>query len=114
MILGDNDLLGNLVFNIVENAIKYSPNNEVVAITVTHKTKTCELVVDDKGPGIPEGQLPLIFERFSRGTNMESHVKGFGLGLAIAHKIAILHGAKISAENHEGNGARFTFEIKNI
>ncbi len=114
MILGDNDLLGNLVFNIVENAIKYSPNNEVVSIRVTHREKTCELVVDDNGPGIPQEQLPFIFERFSRGTNMGSQIKGFGLGLAIAQKIAILHGAKLSAENHTGNGARLTFEIKNI
>jgi hypothetical protein len=114
MILGDNDLLGNLVFNIVENAIKYSPNNEVVSIRVTHREKTCELIVDDNGPGIPQEQLPFIFERFSRGANMGSQIKGFGLGLAIAQKIAILHGAKLSAENHTGNGARLTFEIKNI
>ncbi|MBV2167878.1 MAG: ATP-binding protein, partial [Bdellovibrio sp.] len=55
-----------------------------------------------------------IFDRFSRGSNMETRVKGFGLGLAIAQKIAVLHNAKLSAQNHSGHGARFTFEIKNI
>ena len=114
LVLGDNDLLGNLIFNIIENAIKYSPNNETVSIALTYKDQMNELVVDDNGPGIPPEQLPFIFERFSRGSNMENRVKGFGLGLAIAQKIATLHGAKLSAENRIGNGARFAFEIKNI
>lgn len=114
MVMGDNDLLENLIFNIVENAIKYSPNNEVVSITLIYKNETSELMVEDHGPGIPEDQLPYIFERFSRGSNTEAKIKGFGLGLAIAQKIAILHNAKLSAENHSGNGARFLFVIKNI
>lgn len=111
---GDNDLLTNLIVNIVENAIKYSPNQEVVSITVNHHLASTELLVEDNGPGIPEGQLPFIFERFSRGSNMEARVKGFGLGLAIAQKIAILHSAKLSAQNHSESGAKFSFEIKNI
>ncbi len=110
---GDNDLLVNLVINIVENAIKYSPKEELVAITLTWKNEVSTVVVDDNGPGIPEQQLPYIFERFSRGSNIETRVKGFGLGLAIAQKIAILHQAKLSAENNSNGGARFTFEIKN-
>ncbi|MFV8258157.1 ATP-binding protein [Bdellovibrio bacteriovorus] len=113
-IRGDNDLLTNLIVNIVENAIKYSPNQEVVSVTVNHGRETTELLVEDNGPGIPEEQLPFIFERFSRGSNMETRVKGFGLGLAIAQKIAILHNAKLSAQNHSGTGAKFGFEIKNI
>lgn len=114
MVRGDNDLLQNLVINIIENAIKYSPNNEVVTMTLNWKQDTTQFVVEDNGPGIPEDQLPYIFERFSRGANMETRVKGFGLGLAIAQKIAILHNAKLSAQNHSEHGARFTFEIKNI
>lgn len=114
IVRGDNDLLQNLVINIIENAIKYSPNNEVVTVTLTWKSEISELIVDDNGPGIPAEQLPYIFERFSRGSNMETRVKGFGLGLAIAQKIAILHKAQLTAENHSGHGARFKFEIKNI
>jgi signal transduction histidine kinase len=114
IVRGDNDLLQNLITNIIENAIKYSPNNEVVTITLIWKNEISQLVVDDNGPGIPSEQLPFIFERFSRGSNMGSNVKGFGLGLAIAQKIANLHEAKLSAGNHEGTGARFSFEIKNI
>ncbi|MEK2646046.1 sensor histidine kinase [Bdellovibrio sp. BCCA] len=114
MVRGDNDLLQNLVTNVIENAIKYSPNGEVVTVTLVWKEDVTELIVDDNGPGIPEELLPFIFERFSRGSNMETRVKGFGLGLAIAQKIAILHEAKLTAQNHSGHGARFSFEIKNI
>ncbi|MFS4457702.1 ATP-binding protein [Bdellovibrio sp. HCB2-146] len=114
MVQGDKDLLEGLVFNIIENAIKYSPPNETVDILLTWKKDRSILRVADNGPGIPEDQLPYIFERFSRGANMETKVKGFGLGLAIARKIALLHNATLTAESHSGNGARFIFEIKNI
>ncbi|WP_374030034.1 sensor histidine kinase [Bdellovibrio bacteriovorus] len=114
IIRGDNDLLLNLMVIVIENAIKYSPNGEVVSLTLNYKDEVSLFIVDDNGPGIPEEQLPLIFERFSRGSNVGVRVKGFGLGLAIAQKIAILHNAKLSAQNHSGHGARFSFEIKNI
>jgi signal transduction histidine kinase len=114
MILGDNDLLQNLIFNIVENAIKYSPNNETVTITLNWKKEVSELIVEDNGNGIPEEQFQYIFDRFSRGSSVETRVKGFGLGLAIAQKIAILHNTKLKAQNRPGRGAQFSFEIKNI
>jgi signal transduction histidine kinase len=114
MILGDNDLLQNLIFNIIENAIKYSPNNEIVTITLNWKKESSELVVEDRGPGIPSDQLPYIFDRFSRGSGIETRVKGFGLGLAIAQKIAILHDTKLIAAHRPGGGAQFSIEIKNI
>ncbi|MBC7370601.1 MAG: ATP-binding protein, partial [Bdellovibrionaceae bacterium] len=66
------------------------------------------------GPGIPKDQLPFIFERFSRGAVAERDTKGFGLGLAIAQKIAILHHSKLYAADSLGKGAEFHFEIKNI
>lgn len=114
MIRGDNDLLHNLVFNIVENAIKYSPGNETVTIILNWKKDSSELIVQDNGPGVPQDQLPYIFDRFSRGSSVETRVKGFGLGLAIAQKIAILHNTKIKIENRAGQGAQFSIEIKNI
>ncbi|MNL12618.1 Phosphate regulon sensor protein PhoR [compost metagenome] len=112
LVRGDKDLLENLIFNIIENAIKYSPKGETVNLCLIWKPNSSVFVVEDNGPGIPEEQLPYIFERFSRGS--ETKVKGFGLGLAIANKIAILHNASLRAETIAGHGARFTFEIKNI
>jgi len=111
---GDYDLLLNLLVNVIENAIKYSPVNEMISISLAWQKENSKLTVSDRGPGIPQDQLNLIFERFSRGPNAERDSKGFGLGLAIAQKIAILHHAKLYAENKLGNGAQFHFEIKNI
>lgn len=114
MICGDNDLLQNLIINMVENAIKYSPNNEMVTLTLNWNDDVSELVVQDNGPGISEDQLPFVFDRFSRGSSTGIKVKGFGLGLAISQKIAHLHSAKLDAENNTERGAKFTFKIKNI
>ena len=111
---GDNDLLFNVITNIVENAIKYSPPQETVTITLNWKSKTSELIVEDNGPGVPPDQRPLIFERFSRGSFSNSPIQGFGLGLAIAQKIAQLHGTEIKIGDSPSGGARFSFEIKNI
>lgn len=113
-IRGDQDLLEHLLVNIIENAIKYSPIDHNVHIKLTWKNESSEVLVSDQGPGIPAEQLPLIFERFSRVSQTSSQVKGHGLGLAIAQKIAILHGARLSAENNTAGGAAFRLEIKNI
>ncbi len=111
---GDKDLLGHLLSNILENAIKYSPSSQNVFVTLIWKNDSTEVLIEDEGPGIPTDLLPHIFERFSRGPKAETQVKGHGLGLAIAYKIAILHGARLFAENRGEKGARFRFEIKNI
>ncbi|MGZ3747097.1 MAG: sensor histidine kinase [Pseudobdellovibrionaceae bacterium] len=111
---GDYDLLLSLLINIIENGIKYSPPNEMISISLKWKKETSEIVIADHGPGISEEQMPIIFERFSRGSNVERNTKGFGLGLAIAQKITILHHAKLFAESSSGKGAQFHFEIKNI
>jgi signal transduction histidine kinase len=111
---GDYDLILNLIINLIENGIKYSPEKEMISISLVWKKDSSEVIVSDRGPGIPADQLPFIFERFSRGPNAERDTKGFGLGLAIAQKIAILHHAKLYAAHHPGKGAEFHFEIKNI
>jgi len=111
---GDYDLLLNLLINIIENSVKYSPKNEMVSVSLIWKKETSEVIVADNGPGIPKELLPFIFERFSRGQNAERDTKGFGLGLAIAQKIAILHHGKLYAASQAENGAEFHFEIKNI
>lgn len=113
LIRGDLDLLLNLLINILENAIKYSPENETVTLTHTWKKDSTEFKVQDNGPGIPPEQLPIIFDRFSRGS-LGNRVAGYGLGLAIAQKIAILHKSTLVAQNNPDQGACFTFEIKNI
>ena len=119
MTWGDRDLLQNLVFNLIENAVKYSPQDGLVKITLQWTDETQKLLVEDEGPGLAEDQISLIFERFHRGQTQEA---GYGLGLAIAKKIADAHSARLWAENKplksQGNGDRsgslFGIELKNF
>lgn len=108
---GDADLLGNMFVNIIENAIKYSPSGGVVRIELEWAESGSEIRILDQGPGIPLSDLPYIFERFRRTANPNNHVKGYGLGLAIASKIAQLHHASWIAENRPEGGASFRLKI---
>lgn len=109
----DTDLLKHLFHNIIENAIKYSPNESTVAIAIEWKKDSSIVKIKDEGPGIPEDQIQFIFERFSR-VPQSSKIQGFGLGLAIAKKIANLHDASLVVHNVSPKGCEFQFEIKNI
>lgn len=109
---GDPDLLESLFTNVVENAIKYSPAGETVRVEVEWKDSTVEVRIRDRGPGIPEEELPRIFERFRRAPGADRQAKGYGLGLAIGLKIAQLHHASLAAENAEGGGALFRIGLK--
>ena len=112
---GDEDLLQNLVFNLLENAIKYSSSASAVSMKLQWEKGFQTFSVEDTGPGIPDSELLLIFDRFSRAQNVSKKVQGYGLGLAIAKKIAEVHGAELTAKNRpEGQGAVFQFKIKNI
>ena len=68
------------------------------------------LVVRDHGPGIPEAELPLVFDRFHRGAGVRD-VPGSGLGLAIVKQVAESHGGSVSAANAAGGGAEFTLRL---
>jgi signal transduction histidine kinase len=118
----DEDLLQNTIFNLLENSIKYSPAGSTIRVQLHWQIQTMTLSIKDEGPGIADNQLALIFNRFSRGSTSSKSTPGYGLGLAIAKKIADLHQAKLWAENnkpaspqnHLENGVTFHFEIKNI
>jgi signal transduction histidine kinase len=116
-IIGDADLLSNLLLNILENAVKYSPANELVVVKLVWEKDHTLVEIADRGPGIPPDQFETIFERFSR-VNPSGKTKGFGLGLAIAKKIADLHQAELKIENNlQDNidkGSVFSLKMKNI
>jgi signal transduction histidine kinase len=113
MILGDEGLLQSLVFNLIENAIKYSDENSAISLRLSWTEAEQVFEVSDTGPGIPADQIETIFERFRRGENSTRKTLGYGLGLAIARQIAVIHGATLTAHN-ENPGARFELRIKNI
>lgn len=98
---GDRDSLKELVNILVDNAIKYGNGKE---ISISLKNKTLKVV--DRGIGIPEKDLPHLFDRFFRGDKARSH-DGYGLGLSIAKQITENHNAKIKVESKLGIGSTF-------
>ncbi len=103
---GDPAKLHDVFRNLVENAINYSPEGGTIAITATRDGGTIAVTVSDEGPGIPEAELPRIFERFYRVDRSRARDPGgTGLGLSIVRHLVELHGGKVSARNRERGGA---------
>jgi two-component system, OmpR family, sensor kinase len=91
---------------LLDNAVKYTPDGGKVTVAVREKNGWAELEVSDTGVGIPEDQLPLIFERFHRADPSRT-AEGAGLGLSIARQIAEAHGGRIEVESTPGEGSTF-------
>ncbi len=114
-IRGDQDLLQNMIFNLLENAIKYSKASSLVEVRLQWTQADQTVTVADSGPGLPESQIETLFERFSRAQKQGSSTPGYGLGLAIARQIAKMHHADLIAQNRvDQTGAIFQFRIKNF
>lgn len=107
---GDKDSLVELLSIFIDNAIKYSPAKSKVTLTARHQSKTAQIIIADKGPGIKQSELPHIFERFYRNDSSRSKTGtgGYGLGLAIAKKITEAHGGHIQVSSTIGKGTTFT------
>lgn len=107
-IIGDEILLHQMVFNLLDNAIKYTPENGRAEISLTRENACAALSVQDTGIGIPDESLPYIFDRFYRVDKARSRTgKCFGLGLAIVKRIAEYHNAKIDVRSTVGQGTMF-------
>jgi signal transduction histidine kinase len=107
---GDKDRLQQVTWNLLANAVKFSPTGGSVEVSVRKHESEAMVVVADNGPGIPINFLPHAFERFSQadGSSTRSH-GGLGLGLAIVRHLVELHGGTVEARNRdEGNGAILT------
>jgi two-component system OmpR family sensor kinase len=92
---------------LLDNAVKYTPNGGRVAVAVHQSEEWAKVEVSDSGIGIPEDQLPLVFERFHQADEARAS-GGAGLGLAIARQIAEAHGGRIEAKSSLGEGSAFT------
>lgn len=104
---GNCDLLRTVVDNILRNAIRFSPPEEAVTLTMELRDGSVRLVVRDQGPGIPTDMLPRIFDRFAQSPQEQRRGRGHGLGLEIAHGIVALHGGTITAHNLPEKGCEF-------
>ncbi len=104
--------LVSAVSNLIDNAVKYSDSGGTVRITAAVVDHSVEIVVMDRGVGIPARDLDRIFERFYRVDRARSRVTGgTGLGLAIVRHVATNHGGDVSVVSHEGEGSTFTLRI---
>jgi PAS domain S-box-containing protein len=109
---GDAVRLGQLLDNLVSNAIKFTPVGGLVTLSLSHRDDRAVLEVSDTGMGIPLDEQELLFERFFRATGAtRSAVQGTGLGLSIARTIAEVHGGTIALDSIEGEGTTFRVEL---
>lgn len=110
LFLGDCVLLEQVLVNLVDNAMKYSPSGTAITIVVEQRDKRITLAVIDQGSGIAAEDTVRIFEKFYRAPQVNK-VAGTGLGLSICRGIIEAHNGRIWAENHAAGGAKITFSL---
>lgn len=109
-IYGHAERLQRALFNVLDNAVKYTPPEGRVTVVARHAGTRAEMSVHDTGPGIPAEHLPHVFERFYRADAARSRSDGgAGLGLAIARELIEAEGGELRAENKPGEGSTFVF-----
>ena len=111
-VTGDSVKLQQVIYNVIDNAIKYTPRGGEVHASLARAGKRAIIRVSDTGIGIPADDLPHIFDRFYRVDKARSRATGgTGLGLSIVKQIVQLHGGSIIATSEEGNGTTFVIEF---
>jgi heavy metal sensor kinase len=111
-VMGDSDRLKQLVLNLVDNAIKYTPEGGKVMMSLSKEDGRANLVVKDTGIGIPAVDLPHIFDRFYRVDKARTRAQGgSGLGLSIAKWIVEAHGGRIEVDSEVGVGTTFSVHL---
>jgi two-component system OmpR family sensor kinase len=112
-IKGDEGRLRRLVANLVDNAVKYTPEDGRITLSLARDANFARLEVADNGIGIPANELPRIFDRFYRVDRARSRASGgTGLGLAIVKGIAERHGGRVAVSSRPGQGTSFTVWLK--
>jgi heavy metal sensor kinase len=109
---GDRSRLKQVIVNLLDNAVKYTPSGGAIAIAVRAQGGFAFLEVSDSGPGVPEAAIPHLFDRFYRADGVRSRdIDGAGLGLAIVRSICNAHGGSITAANTPPQGCCFTVRL---
>jgi signal transduction histidine kinase len=108
----DSESLLEALYNITSNAVKYNREGGLVSIKTNTSRLQADIMISDQGPGIPEAELPFIFDDFFRSKSPELKAKpGTGLGLSITRRIVRAHGGEVSVSSRKGKGTSFTVSL---
>jgi signal transduction histidine kinase len=107
---GDRSALERALINVLDNAVKYSPDDRIVQVSLTSTKTVATVTVADNGFGIPPEDLPPLFDRFFRGDRTRS-TEGTGLGLPITKSVLEAHGGSVQVESEVGRGTTVTMII---
>ncbi len=113
IVLSDEGRLGQVISNLVSNAIKYSPQGGEIRISGQVLPQQVVVCVSDQGAGIAPGDIPYVFDRFYRASDATRTTKGAGLGLYLARAVIEAHGGRIWVDSKHGEGARICFSLPN-
>lgn len=112
VLIGDEELLKRMILNLLDNAVKYTPQGGEVSLELARQNGNARIVVSDTGIGIPQADQLHVFDRFYRVDKARSRMHGgAGLGLSIVQWIVDAHGGKISINSMPGHGSEFTIEL---
>jgi signal transduction histidine kinase len=111
MVFADVSLVERVIQNLMDNALKFTPDNGTITLKLEEVKNGVEIKISDSGPGITEEEQAHIFERYFRAKNNDSKSNGAGLGLAIVQKILEIHNASIHVISKPNQGATFFFEL---
>jgi two-component system phosphate regulon sensor histidine kinase PhoR len=111
----DRDALALVVRNLLDNAVKYSPDTTTVHVRLSHAGSLARIVVEDAGAGIPKGEQRDIFRKFVRGTAAKHRqVKGTGIGLTMALHVVRGHGGRLTLDSEPDRGSRFSVILPTV
>jgi len=114
-LLADSKLLASAISNVVNNAVKYSPNDQVVTVELSQQNEQIMLSVSDQGPGVPNEMIEKLFTPFFRvADGRERSSGGTGLGLAIAQQAILFHQGEIIAQNQESIGLKVIITLPTL
>ena len=111
----DREALVRALWNLLDNAVKYSPDSRLVWVGLHVRDERCQITVRDQGLGIPAVEQRQIFARFIRGAESKARrIRGTGIGLAMVRQIARAHGGDVRLESEPGRGSCFTIELRTV
>lgn len=111
-VMMDKHWIGQVINNLIDNSIKYSPPSTLITINLYDRGDVLVFSVEDQGYGIDEEDKKFVFEKFFRGKNVSFNTEGSGLGLSIAKTIIEKHNGKLWFESEKGKGSKFYFALK--